>query len=260
METPDVGRSAPTGGQPEVNRYGRLMAIDTVDATFEDDVVTRSSQVPVVVDLWAPWCGPCRTLGPILEKIVDETDGGVALVKVNVDENPQISAAFGVQSIPAVYTLRDGKVVDGFIGALPEPAVREFVGRLVSEPSEADLLVAKGDEESIRSALELDPDHEEGVAKLAELLLARGDADEALAFLERVPENERIRRLAAAARLSKNGAPPVGAQIEERLEALLAQVRSNDEARQEFLDLLETMPVDDPHRERFRRSLASQLF
>ncbi|MGB9112806.1 MAG: thioredoxin [Acidimicrobiales bacterium] len=236
------------------------MAIDTGDATFEVDVVTRSSQVAVVVDLWAPWCGPCQTLGPILEKIVDETDGKVALAKVNVDENPQVSAAFGVQSIPAVYALRDGKVVDGFIGALPESAVREFVGRLVSEPSEADLLVAKGDEESIRKALELDPDHEEGVAKLAELLVARGDADEALAFLERVPENEQTRKLAAEARLLKNGTAPDGAPIEERLEALLGEVRGNNGARQEFVDLLETLSPDDPRRERFRRALAAQLF
>ncbi len=236
------------------------MAIDTTDATFESDVVARSAEVAVVVDLWAPWCGPCRTLGPIIEKVVDETEGQVTLSKVNVDENPQIGAAFGVQSIPAVYALRDGKVVDGFIGALPESAVREFVGRLISKPSEADELVGKGEEASIRRALELDPDHEEGIVKLAELLLARGDADEALALLERIPENEQTRKLAAEARLSKNGASANGAAIEERLERLLPQVRGNDGARQEFLDLLETMPADDPRRERFRRSFATQLF
>ena len=236
------------------------MAIDTTDATFERDVVARSEEVAVVVDLWAPWCGPCRTLGPIIEKVVDETEGQVTLSKVNVDENPQIAAAFGVQSIPAVYVLRDGKVVDGFIGALSESAVREFVGRLVSQPSEADELVGEGDEDSIRRALELDPDHGEGIVKLAELLLARGDADEALALLERIPESEQTRKLAAEARLSKNGASANGAAIEQRLEHLLPQVRGNDGVRQEFLDLLETMPADDPRRERFRRALATQLF
>src|ERR671916_2856771 len=111
---------------------------DVTDATFEADVLQRSSEVPVLVDLWAPWCGPCRTLGPVLEEVVGATEGKVELAKVNVDENPQISAAFRVQSIPAVYALKDGKVVDHFIGALPEPAVREFVGRLGPPPAAAD--------------------------------------------------------------------------------------------------------------------------
>ena len=95
------------------------MAIDVTGATFRADVIDKSSTVPVVVDLWAPWCGPCRTIGPILEKAVDATEGKVVLTKVNVDENPQISAQFQVQSIPAVYALRDGRIVDGFLGAVP---------------------------------------------------------------------------------------------------------------------------------------------
>ena len=98
----------------------------------------------MVVDLWAPWCGPCTTLGPILERVVDATEGAVTLVKVNVDENPSISASFQVQSIPAVFALKDGKVVDGFIGAQPEAAVTEFVAKLTPAPSEADLLVEEG--------------------------------------------------------------------------------------------------------------------
>ena len=95
------------------------MSIDVTDATFPAEVVERSKQVPVVVDLWAEWCGPCKTLGPILEKVIDETDGKVVLAKVDVDANRQTADAFQVQGIPAVYALKDGKVVDGFVGAQP---------------------------------------------------------------------------------------------------------------------------------------------
>src|SRR3954466_11294787 len=107
------------------------MSIDVTDATFPTEVVERSRTVPVVVDLWAEWCGPCKTLGPILEKVIDETKGQVVLAKVNVDENPAISRAFQVQSIPAVFALKGGRIVDGFVGAQPEAAVREFVDRLL---------------------------------------------------------------------------------------------------------------------------------
>src|SRR5918992_1205 len=117
---------------------------DVTDATFERDVIERSRSVPVVVDLWAEWCGPCRTLGPILEKVVAETEGRVELAKVDVDANPAVSSAFRVQSIPAVYALSGGKVVDSFIGALPESQVRAFVARLAPVASEADRLVEAG--------------------------------------------------------------------------------------------------------------------
>src|SRR5438445_12211842 len=161
--------------------------LDVTDATFERDVVERSNQVPVVVDLWAEWCGPCRTLGPVLERVVAATEGKVALVKVDVDANPRVASTFQVQSIPAVFALQDRKIVDSFIGAIPEPAVQEFVDRLAPAETEADRLVAAGDEASLRAALELQPDHQSAVAALAELLVARGDRDEALALLERIP-------------------------------------------------------------------------
>ena len=112
------------------------MAIDVTDATFQTEVVDRSMSNVVVVDLWAPWCGPCKTLGPIIEKVVGATDGKAVLVKINVDENPAISQAFRVQSIPAVYALKDGQVVDGFMGAYPSTRSREFVERLL--PTEAE--------------------------------------------------------------------------------------------------------------------------
>ena len=114
------------------------MTIDVTDATFQTEVLERSASVPVVIDLWAPWCGPCRTLGPILEQVVDATDGQVVLVKVNVDENPGIAQAFQVQSIPAVYAMQDGQVVDGFVGALPETRGRtQFVQSLLPTPTES---------------------------------------------------------------------------------------------------------------------------
>ena len=159
--------------------------------------------MPVVVDLWAPWCGPCRTLGPIIEKVVDATDGKVVLVKVNVDENPAISQAFRVQSIPAVYALRDGQVVDGFVGAYPEPRCTRFVQGLLptEEENEIAALLAAGDEVSLRQVLEREPGNEDAIVALGELLVERGDGEEALALLERIPESERTRKVAAAARL-----------------------------------------------------------
>ena len=142
---------------------------DVTDATFESDVIERSKSVPVVVDLWAPWCGPCRTLGPIIEKVVDATDGKVVLTKVNIDENPAIGQAFRVQSIPAVYAMRDGQVVDGFIGAYPEPEVQRFVTGLLPTEAETEIsqLVAAGDEESLRRALDLEPGNEDAIVALA---------------------------------------------------------------------------------------------
>jgi putative thioredoxin len=235
--------------------------IDVTDATFEQDVLERSKQVPVVVDLWAPWCGPCRTLGPIIEKVVDATEGQVELVKVNVDENPQVSAAFQVQSIPAVYALKDAKVVDGFIGALPEKGVAEFVARLAPAETEVDRLVAAGDEESLRKALEQEPDHEGAVVALAELLAERGDADEALSLLARIPETAETRRVAAIARLgdevevaSSNG------EVESKLDSLLERVKDDEAARQEFVDLLEVLGPDDPRTNQYRRALTAKLY
>ncbi len=124
---------------------------DVTDDSFEADVLQRSEEVAVVVDLWAPWCGPCKTLGPIIEKVVGETEGKVELAKINVDENPRSGATFRVQSIPAVFALRDRKIVDQFIGALPEPAVREFVARLAPAKAPADKLADLGHEEAFRA-------------------------------------------------------------------------------------------------------------
>ena len=232
---------------------------DVTDATFEQEVLARSRDVPVVVDLWAPWCGPCRTLGPILERVVGATEGEVELVKVNVDENPRISATFQVQSIPAVYALKDGQVVDGFVGALPEAQVSEFVQRLAPAPSEADVLVAQGDEQSLRKALELQPDHEGAVGGLARLLIDRNEPEEALTFLAKVPETAELRALAAEARLAGQDVR-VDEDVTGLLDSLLERVRDDEAARQEFVDLLETLGPDDPRTASYRRALASRLF
>ena len=234
--------------------------IDVTDATFQTEVLDRSATTPVVVDLWAPWCGPCKTLGPIIEKVVDETEGQVVLAKVNVDENPQTAQAFRVQSIPAVYAVSEGKVVDGFVGAQGEDAVREFVGRLApgAEPSEVDKLREVGDEASLRAALELEPDHEGAIVDLAELLVAEERPEEALELLERIPDTPETRRVAALAR--SGGGFSSDEQVEARLNELLDRVKDDDAARQEYVDLLELLGPDDPRTGAYRRQLTSRLF
>jgi putative thioredoxin len=238
--------------------------MDVTDQTFQEEVLTRSATVPVVVDLWAPWCGPCKTLGPMLEKAVADTDGAVALAKVNVDDNPRVAQTFAVQSIPAVFAIHNGQVVDQFIGAVPEAQLTAFIQRLAPAPSEADTLVAAGDEGSLRKALELEPDHAGAIEALARLLVDRNEAAEALALMERVPETEATRALAAEARLREAGVDVSGTDggegIEGKLDELLERVRDDDAARQEFVDLLETMGPDDPRTSEYRRALAARLF
>lgn len=235
-----------------------MAAIDVTDETFQTLVIDKSAEVPVVVDLWAPWCGPCKTLGPIIEKVIDETGGKVVLVKVNVDENPGLSQAFKVQSIPAVYAVKDGAVVDGFMGSYPEHAVKEFVDALL--PTEEEVAVAElleaGDEGSLRIALSMEPANEDIIVALAELLIAEGNSDEALALLARVPESERTRHVAALARV---GIAPQD-DYDDQLTALLDQVKADDDARQKYVDLLELMGPTDPRTAEYRRQLTSRLY
>jgi len=237
------------------------MSIDVTDATFPTEVVERSKQVPVVVDLWAEWCGPCKTLGPILEKVIDETGGKVVLAKVDVDTNRQTAEAFQAQSIPAVYALKDGQVVNGFVGAQPEASVREFVASLLPTEEEDALagLLAAGDEASLRQVLAAEPGHEQAVVALAELLVAKRDDDakaEALTLLERIPESADTRRVAALARIGADTRD----DATDELDGLLDRVKDDDAARQRFIDLLEVMGPDDPRTAGYRKQLTARLF
>jgi putative thioredoxin len=231
---------------------------DVTDATFEQDVIERSKTVPVVVDLWADWCGPCKTLGPILDKVIGASGGKVELAKVDVDKNPQVSQAFQVQSIPAVYALKDGKVVDGFVGAQPEHVVKAFVDALLptEEETEVERLLRAGDAESLRRVLDLEPDNEKAIVGLAELLIEQGDTDGALELLARIPETGETRRVAALARVGGD----VTDDVDAKLEALLATVKGDDEARQQFVDLLEVLGPDDPRTSQWRKKLTAALY
>ena len=235
-----------------------MAVIDVTDATFESEVIEKSKDVTVVVDLWAPWCGPCKTLGPIIESVVDATDGKVVLVKVNIDENPAIGQAFKVQSIPAVYALQDGAVVNGFMGAQPEHEVQAFIDSLAPSEQEQAIseLIAGGDEGSLRIALQMEPANEDAIGALGELLVADGRVEEALALIERIPENDRTRKIAASARV---GETPDD-DNDSKLTALLDQVKDDDDARQQFVDILELMGADDPRTASYRRQLTMRLY
>lgn len=233
--------------------------MDVTDANFTAEVLDRSERQPVVIDLWAPWCGPCKQLGPIIEASVAATDGAVALAKVNVDENPATSQAFQVQSIPAVYAMKDREVVDHFMGARPQADVDAFVAGL--SPSDDDLeidrLVGLGDEASLRGALELDPARVPTAVALAEFLVEAGRSEDALEELARIPETPESRRVAALARTTASGA---GDDVTGRLDDLLDRVEGDEGARQEFIDLLDVLGADDPRTADYRKALTARLF
>src|SRR3954463_12621152 len=163
--------------------------VETSSERFVDDVIERSLSVPIVVDFWATWCQPCRILGPILEKLAREADGKFVLVKADTELVPNIAAGFGVRSIPAVFGIKDGRVVDSFLGALPESAIRAWLERLMPPPAEQKVADARRPsgthpdvaESLYREALELAPNDPSARVGLAQVMLARGSIDEGLA-------------------------------------------------------------------------------
>ena len=195
---PSQRRDSVESGEPQGLEGHVAAVIDSTDTTFAQDVIQRSHELPVVVDCWAPWCGPCRILGPILEKLAYERDGQVQLVKVNTDENPQVAQALQVEGIPAVFAFVGGQLVNKFVGAIPEEQVREFYDSLI--PSEADIKAAEGyrmmQENQIpiarlhfEAALEENPDHEPAGVGLAAILVRVGETERAAQLARRWPNH-----------------------------------------------------------------------
>ncbi len=274
--------------------------VKDVDTTnFPQVVLQRSREVPVVVDFWATWCQPCLILGPILEKVAADAAGSFELVRVDVDSNQELAAQYGVQGIPMVVAFRDGKIADTFTGALPEPAVRQWIEGIL--PTELDLMVdqartalvaddAVAAEHIFRQVLEQQSDHSEAGASLASMLIERGETDEAMIVLGRLTPDSEVDRLQSAARLKASSGQDLSdleaklavddsnedarldlakalaarSEFEPALDHHLAVVRAKgpkkDEARIAMLDIFGVLGDEHPLTQVYRRQLATALF
>jgi putative thioredoxin len=248
---------------------------DVSEQDFQAKVIERSKQVPVVVDFWAEWCGPCRTLGPAIEDAVRKRNGEVELAKVDTDRNPNIAMRYEIASIPAVKAFKDGEVVSEFIGAVPPARIEAFLNEIV--PSQADRLADAGDEESLRKALELDPRHARAAIGLSRILLGRGEAEQALETVRPFPHDFVADGLAARAELSasENGteADPLQkafaawdegdpSEALEQLQSVLAAERDperKDMLRRVMVAIFTELGADHPLAREHRRRLASAL-
>jgi putative thioredoxin len=239
---------------------------DVDEAEFEQRVLERSKEVPVVVDFWADWCGPCKQLTPVLERAAQSRAGKVELAKVDVEKNKQLQAAFRIQGIPAVKAFRDGRIAAEFTGALPPAEVERFFDALV--PSQADELAASGDEDSLRQALELDPRHPGARRELGRSLLRRGETQAALELLEEAQGDFVAEGLAARARLASD--PDLEPAFEawdegdhaaalERLQAALEDSARRDLVRRVMVAIFTELGPEHPLAREHRRRLSAAL-
>ncbi|MGI9585301.1 MAG: thioredoxin [Acidimicrobiia bacterium] len=271
---------------------------DVTVAEFQQDVLLRSREVPVLVDFWAEWCGPCKTLSPLLERMTEEAGGAFELAKVDVDANQELSAQFLVQSIPTVVAIRNGKEVNRFSGALPEAQIAEFLTSVL--PTELDVMVdeartalvtgdTSGAEHMLRQVLDIKSDHQDAGTSLAALLIDQANIDEALIVLGKLVPDADVERLQAAARLRQSAGDDISdlearasedpdddaaqldlarglaahSEFEPALDRLLAIVKRKSEgkedARQAMVDIFGVLGSDHPLTVTYRRQLATAL-